>query len=153
PGIGSVAMSQMVAAVAGACASTASIITAQFVATDSILLGATDAQRQAWLPRAAAGEGSGSCGLTEPGAGANPVAVSTNATRGDAGAPTTGTKSAITTAAFAAFIIGYARRDGEAGHQGISVFIVDPATAGDGLSFHPPEKTMGLRDSPVYQFV
>jgi len=44
PGVGSVAMSQMVASVTEACASTASIVTAQFLATDSILLGGTQAQ-------------------------------------------------------------------------------------------------------------
>ena len=55
PGVGSVAMSQMVAAVTEAGASTASIITAQFLANDSILLGGTDAQRESWLPRAASG--------------------------------------------------------------------------------------------------
>ena len=153
PGVGSVAMSQMVAAVAGACASTASIITAQFLATDSILLGATDAQRQAWLPRAAAGEVIGSFGLTEPGAGSNPVEMSTKATRVEGGWHIKGTKCFITNAGFADFIIVYAKSDVEAGHKGISAFIVDTATAGEGLSFNPPEKTMGLRGSPVYEFV
>ena len=151
PGVGSVAMSQMVAAVTEACASTASIITAQFLATDSILLGGTDAQRAEWLPKAAAGEVIGSFGLTEPGAGSNPAEMSTKATRVEGGWHLKGTKCFITNAGFADFIVVYAKTDSEAGHKGISAFIVDTAAA-EGLNFNPPERTMGLRGSPVYEF-
>ena len=153
PGVGSVAMSQMVAAVTEACASTASIVTAQFLATDSILIGGTDRQRQDWLPRAAAGGVIGSFGLTEPGAGSNPAEMSTKATRVEGGWHIKGTKCFITNAGFADFIVVYAKTDSEAGHKGISAFIVDKKEARDGLSFNPPEKTMGLRGSPVYEFV
>ncbi|WP_413332033.1 acyl-CoA dehydrogenase family protein [Brevibacterium sp. GP-SGM9] len=151
PGVGSVAMSQMVAAVTEACASTASIITAQFLATDSILLGGTDAQRAEWLPKAAAGEVIGSFGLTEPGAGSNPAEMSTKATRVEGGWQLKGTKCFITNAGFADFIVVYAKTDSEAGHKGISAFIVDTAAA-EGMNFNPPERTMGLRGSPVYEF-
>ena len=151
PGVGSVAMSQMVAAVTEACASTASIITAQFLATDSILLGGTDAQRAEWLPKAAAGEIIGSFGLTEPGAGSNPAEMSTKATRVEGGWHLKGTKCFITNAGFADVIVVYAKTDSEAGHKGISAFIVDTAAA-EGLNFNPPERTMGLRGSPVYEF-
>lgn len=152
PGVGSVAMSRMVAAVTEACASTASIITAQFLATDSILLGGTDAQRAEWLPKAAAGEIIGSFGLTEPGAGSNPAEMSTKATRVEGGWHLKGTKCFITNAGFADFIVVYAKTDSEAGHKGISAFIVDTAAAAEGLNFNPPERTMGLRGSPVYEF-
>ncbi|MCD1287740.1 MULTISPECIES: acyl-CoA dehydrogenase family protein [unclassified Brevibacterium] len=151
PGVGSVAMSRMVAAVTEACASTASIITAQFLATDSILLAGTDAQRAEWLPKAAAGEIIGSFGLTEPGAGSNPAEMSTKATRVEGGWHLKGTKCFITNAGFADFIVVYAKTDSEAGRKGISAFIVDTAAA-EGLNFNPPERTMGLRGSPVYEF-
>src|SRR5690606_7418604 len=55
-GIGSLAMSRVVEAVSAACASTASALTAHFLATDSILIGGTEEQRQEWLPRCASGE-------------------------------------------------------------------------------------------------
>ena len=51
-GISSIAMSHVVAEVAGGCASTASTLTAHFLATDSILIGATEAQKQEYLNRA-----------------------------------------------------------------------------------------------------
>ena len=44
-GITSLAMSRVVEAVAAACASTASAMTAHFLATDSLLIGGTEAQR------------------------------------------------------------------------------------------------------------
>lgn len=152
PGVGSVAMSHMVAAIAGACASTASIITAQYLATDSILIGGTEEQKQDLLTKAAAGEVIGSFGLTEPGAGSNPAEMSTRAVRTENGWHLKGTKCFITNAGFADFIVVYAITDPEAAHRGISAFIVDTKNIDGTLDFNPPEKTMGLRGSPVYEF-
>lgn len=61
------------AIVAGACGSTASALTAHYLATDSILIGGTEAQKRAWLPRAAMGEALGAFALTEPAAGSDPA--------------------------------------------------------------------------------
>ena len=152
PGIGSVAMSHMVAEVAQACAATASIITAHYLATDAILLGATDEQRRALLPAAAEGRTIGAFGLTEPGAGSNPVEMSTRAVRTEDGWHLKGAKHCITNAGFADFIVVFAITDPEAGHHGISAFLVEPKTT-PGVTFNTPEKTMGLRGSPIYEFV
>lgn len=153
PGVGSVAMSHMVAAVAEGCGSTASIITAHYLATDAVLLGGTDAQRQDILPAAAEGELIGAFGLTEPGAGSNPAEMSTRAVRTETGWRLKGTKHFITNAGFADFIVVFAITDAEAAHRGISAFLVRPGELGDAISFNPPEKTMGLRGSPIYEFV
>jgi hypothetical protein len=56
PGISAKALLAIVETVAGACGSTVSALTAHYLATDSILLGGTEAQRATWLPGAAAGE-------------------------------------------------------------------------------------------------
>lgn len=153
PGVGSVAMSHMVAAVAEGCGSTASIITAHYLATDAVLLGGTDAQRQDILPAAADGQLIGAFGLTEPGAGSNPAEMSTRAVRTETGWRLKGTKHFITNAGFADFIVVFAITDPEAAHRGISAFLVRPGELGDAISFNPPEKTMGLRGSPIYEFV
>lgn len=153
PGVGSVAMSHMVAAVAEGCGSTASIITAHYLATDAVLLGGTEAQREAILPEAAEGRVIGAFGLTEPGAGSNPAEMSTRAVRTETGWHLKGTKHFITNAGFADFIVVFAITDPEAAHRGISAFLVKPAELGDAISFNPPEKTMGLRGSPIYEFV
>ncbi|MBF4557357.1 acyl-CoA dehydrogenase family protein [Pseudomonas sp. p50] len=148
-GIGSLAMSRVVEAVAGACASTASALTAHFLATDSILIGGTEAQKQEWLPRAASGELLGAFALTEPAAGSNPADMRCRAQREDGGWRIRGSKHYITNAREAGFIVMYAKTDADAGHKGISAFMIPQGTAG--ISFSRPEKTMGLRGSTIYE--
>ncbi|MCP2021364.1 acyl-CoA dehydrogenase family protein [Pseudomonas laurylsulfatiphila] len=148
-GIGSLAMSRVVEAVAGACASTASALTAHFLATDSILIGGTEEQKHEWLPRAASGELLGAFALTEPAAGSNPADMRCRAQREDGGWRVRGSKHYITNAREAGFIVLYAKTDAEAGHKGISAFMIPQGTVG--VSFSSPEKTMGLRGSTIYE--
>jgi alkylation response protein AidB-like acyl-CoA dehydrogenase len=148
-GIGSLAMSRVVEAVAGACASTASALTAHFLATDSILIGGTEAQKQEWLPRAASGELLGAFALTEPAAGSNPADMRCRAQRENGGWRIRGSKHYITNAREAGFIVLYAKTDADAGHKGISAFMIPQGTTG--ISFSSPEKTMGLRGSTIYE--
>ena len=58
--------------IARACAATSSMIGAHYLATDSILIGGDDAQRDRFLPEAAAGVKLGAFALTEPRAGSIP---------------------------------------------------------------------------------
>lgn len=149
PGISSWAMTQMVQAVAAACASTASAMTAHFLATDSILLGGTEEQKQRLLPLAASGKALGAFALTEPAAGSNPADIRTKAMRDGDGWRVRGTKHYITNAREADFIVLYAKTDADAGHHGISAFIVEKGTPG--VTFANPEKTLGLRGSYIYE--
>lgn len=148
-GIGSIAMSMIVEAVAAACASTSSALTAHFLATDSILIGGTEAQKNDWLPKAANGELLGAFGLTEPSAGSNPADMRTTATRENGGWRIRGNKHYITNAKEADFIVLYAKTDVEAGARGISAFMIPKGT--EGVAFSHPEKTMGLRGSTIYE--
>ncbi|WP_325438190.1 acyl-CoA dehydrogenase family protein [Pseudomonas nitroreducens] len=148
-GIGSLAMSRVVEAVSAACASTASALTAHFLATDSILIGGTEEQRQEWLPRCASGELLGAFGLTEPAAGSNAADMRTRAVRETGGWRIRGSKHYITNAREADFIVLYAKTDPETGARGISAFLIPKGTAG--VTFANPEKTMGLRGSTIYE--
>lgn len=148
-GISGPAVSRVVEAVASACASTCSALTAHFLATDSILIGGTEEQKQAILPKAAAGELLGAFALTEPAAGSNPVDMRTRATRENDGWRIKGTKHYITNAKEADFIVLYAKTDPTAGARGISAFIIEKGT--NGIEFSSPEKTMGLRGSTIYE--
>ncbi len=148
-GISAPALLASVAAIAGACGSTASLVTAHFLATDSILLAGDAAQRQRYLPAAAAGKMLGAFGLTEPRAGSNPADLRTRATRTAQGYRLEGVKHFISNGATADFIIVYAITDPTAGHRGISAFVVDRKT--DGLTAGPPEKTMGLKGGHVFE--
>ncbi|HGN0868950.1 TPA: acyl-CoA dehydrogenase family protein [Providencia alcalifaciens] len=148
-GIGSIAMSMIVEAVAAACASTSSALTAHFLATDSILIGGTEEQKNYWLPKAASGELLGAFGLTEPAAGSNPADMRTTAIRENGGWRIRGNKHYITNAKEADFIVLYAKTDVEAGARGISAFMIPKGT--EGVAFSHPEKTMGLRGSTIYE--
>ncbi|SJN08946.1 Butyryl-CoA dehydrogenase [Halomonas citrativorans] len=147
--ISSIGMSLAVEEIAYHCAATCSSLTAHFLATDSVLVGGTEEQKQALLPQCAAGEKLGAFALTEPGAGSNPAEMRTKAVRCEQGWHITGTKHYITNGAFADFLVVYAKTDEELGHRGISAFLIDRNTAG--LSFSQPEKTLGLRGSHIYE--
>ena len=139
------------AIMAGACASTASMVTAHWLATDSILHGGDDAQRARWLPQAAEGKCLGAFGLTEPNAGSNPADMSTFATAGGGGYRIKGRKQFISNAAAADFIVVYAKTDRAAGARGISAFVVEPKSGG--VEFGPAERTMGLRGGHVFEVI
>ncbi len=142
------ALLRAVSIVAGACGSTASALTAHYLATDSVLIGGTGEQKQEWLPKAAAGEALAAFALTEPTAGSDPADMKTRARRTESGWHLKGTKCFISNGGVADFIIVYAVTDPEKAHRGISAFIVPKGTPG--LEAGLPEKTMGLRGGHVF---
>lgn len=138
-----------VEAIAGACGSTASMLTAHFLATDSLLLGADEVLKQRFLPAAAAGEALGAFALTEPMAGSNPADMRSTATRDGDGYRLKGSKCFISNAGEADFIVVYAKTDNEAGARGVSAFVVEPGKT-DGVDIGNHEETMGLRGGHVF---
>jgi len=147
-GISAPALLRAVSIVAGACGSTASALTAHYLATDSVLIGGTEEQKQEWLPKAASGEALAAFALTEPTAGSDPADMKTRARRTESGWHLKGTKCFISNGGVADFIIVYAVTDPEKAHRGISAFIVPKGTPG--LEAGLPEKTMGLRGGHVF---
>lgn len=140
---------EAIAEMASACASTASMVTAHYLATDSILYGGNAAQHARWLPVAARGESLGAFALTEPGAGSNPADMTTTATRIGENYRITGTKHFISNAAAANFFVVYAKTDMKAGAKGISAFVVEPTHGG--IVIGAAEKTMGLKGGHVFE--
>jgi butyryl-CoA dehydrogenase len=147
-GISALALLRAVAIVAGACGSTASALTAHYLATDSILIGGTEAQKQAFLPRAAEGRALGAFALTEPTAGSDPADMKTRARRVDGGWHLEGAKCFISNGGVADFLVVYAVTDPARAHRGISAFIVPKGTPG--LSAGLAERTMGLKGGHVF---
>jgi butyryl-CoA dehydrogenase len=147
-GISAPALLRAVAIVAGACGSTASALTAHYLATDSILIGGTEAQKQEWLPKAASGEALAAFALTEPTAGSDPADMKTRARRTEDGWHLRGTKCFISNGGVADFVVVYAVTDPDKAHRGISAFILPRGTPG----FEPgaAEKTMGLKGGHVF---
>ncbi len=148
PGVCAQTLLRSVEAVAGACASTASLLTAHFLATDALLLGGDEAQHDRYLPAAAAGKTLGAFALTEPQAGSDPADMRTSAIPQGHGYRLKGAKQFISNGAAADFIIVFAKTDPAAGHKGVSAFVVDADTVG--VSAGRAEKTMGLKGGHVF---
>ncbi len=148
-GLSGPALYRAVELVAGACGSTASMLTAHFLATDSILIGATDDMRNQLLPKAASGEVLGAFGLTEPMAGSNPMDMRTKAVRDGDYYHIKGSKCFISNAGDADFIVVYAKTDPDKGARGISAFLVEPKKI-EGVDIAPAERTMGLKGGHVF---
>ncbi len=148
-GISAQALLKSVEIVAGACASTASALTAHYLATDSLLLGGTEALRDRYLPAAAEGRTLGAFALTERTAGSDPGDMKTRATREGEAYRLRGAKCFISNGGVADFVVVYAVTDPAAGSRGISAFVVEKGTPG----FTPgrAEKTMGLKGGHVWE--
>ncbi len=147
-GLSATALLVTVAAIAGACGSTASALTAHYLATDSILQGGTPAQCAEWLPKAASGQALGAFALTEPTAGSDPADMKTRAIETPEGWHLTGNKCFISNGGEADFMIVYAMTKPELGHRGIAAFIVPRGTKG--LQIGKPERTMGLKGGHIF---
>jgi alkylation response protein AidB-like acyl-CoA dehydrogenase len=109
----------------------------------------SEAQKRAWLPRAASGEILGAYLLTEPGAGSDAGSLKLRAERVEGGWRLTGSKSFITNGGVASHGIVYGRTDPEAGTRGISAFLFDMNA--EGITRGAEEKKMGLNASSTVQ--
>jgi len=122
-----------------------------FLCGDTILAHGTDALRRRYLPKLASGEWIGCMGLTEPGAGSDVAALRTRAERRGDTYVLNGTKMFITNGAIADVAVVYAKTDPQAGHAGISAFVVDKGTPG--FSIGKRLHKMGVRTSPTSELV
>src|SRR5215831_2105864 len=114
--------------IARACAATASMVTAHFLATDAILLAGSPAQKARYLPDAAAGRRLGAFALTEPGAGSSPADMTTRAVEVDGSVHLHGRKHFISNAGAADFIVVFARSGSAGPRPIIDGFILERGT-------------------------
>lgn len=97
-----------------------------FGAIEPIRHAGTAAQKEKYLPKLAGGDWVAAHGMTEPGGGSDPRALSTTAERTDSGWRINGSKHCITCGAAADLHVVYARiADGQLG-----AFLIDPGTPG-----------------------
>jgi alkylation response protein AidB-like acyl-CoA dehydrogenase len=90
----------------------------------------TEEQKKRYLVPAIAGRKIFCLGISEPDAGSDVANIRTTATKTDGGWLINGRKTFITNGARAHAITLVARTDKDAGHQGISLFVVDTDTEG-----------------------
>ncbi len=91
----------------------------------------TEEQKERWLTPAVAGTTIGALAVTEPDAGSDVAAIRTRAVRDPSGGwRLSGTKTFITNGPIADFVVVAAKTEPDAGHRGISLFVVEAATPG-----------------------
>src|SRR4051812_4065514 len=127
------------------CATSGLIIAVQELGSLGIKLAGTDAQRGRFLPKLASGEWLAAYALTEPGSGSDSAAMRTSATRDGDAYVLNGGKRFITNAGVAHVYLVFAKTDPEAGHDGISAFVVEADAPG--FSVGRIEPKMGIKGS------
>lgn len=144
---GTVAFSLAITEIAKACASTATTTSVTNMAAEIIQTIGNEQQKQHYLPKICSGEfAAASFCLTEPQAGSDPSAISTQAVRAGDNWILNGNKLYITSAPFAGVFIVWAVTDKNAPQgKGISCFLVDAGTPG--LNVDKPENKMGQAGS------
>ena len=90
----------------------------------------SEAQRRRWIPGLVDASQIGCFAITEPDAGSDVVSMSSRAERTEGGYVLKGTKTWISNAPVADVALVYAVTDREAGHRGLSAFMVELDQAG-----------------------
>lgn len=121
------------------------------VGTNPILYFGSEAQKQKYLPKLAAGEYLGAFALTEPQAGSDAGAIRTTAVRKGDEYILNGGKVFITNSGEADTYITFAVTDSASGTKGISAFIVEKDTPG--FTVGKKEKKMGLHGSNTSELI
>jgi alkylation response protein AidB-like acyl-CoA dehydrogenase len=151
-GAGPIAYSLAMQELARGDASVAVAVSVTNMVGELIARNGTPAQQRQWNPSLASGAmTSGAFALSEPDAGSDPAAMRTTATKVDGGWRIDGTKQWITTGDHAGVMVVWAVTDPDAGHKGISAFIVGAKTPG--LHVARLEDKLGLRASSTAQLV
>lgn len=138
--------------IARACAGTAAIWLASLSLTCyPIYKFGTEAQRKRFVAPQAKGEKLAAFALTESGAGSDPVALETTASRQGNHYVLNGTKIFITNGAEAGTILVFATMNKALKHRGIAAFIVESGTPG--FTVGKKERKLGIRASSTAELV
>jgi len=133
------------------CATSGLILAVQELGSLGLKLGGTDEQRATWLPRLASGEVLAAYALTEAGSGSDSAAMRTTARRDDGAYVLDGSKRFITNAGVAGLYTVFAKTDPDAGHDGISAFLVEADTPG--FEVARLEEKLGISGSTTGELV
>jgi alkylation response protein AidB-like acyl-CoA dehydrogenase len=127
------------------CATTGLLLAVQELGSLGLKLAGTDEQKARWLPRLASGEWLGAYALTEAGSGSDSAAMRTEARLEGDEYVLNGAKRFITNAGVAGLYTVFAKTDPDAGHAGISAFVVEAEAPGFEVGRIEPK--MGIKGS------
>jgi alkylation response protein AidB-like acyl-CoA dehydrogenase len=127
------------------CATTGLLLAVQELGSLGIKLAGNDEQKARWLPKLASGEWLPAYALTEAGSGSDSAAMRTEARREGNKYVLNGSKRFITNAGVAGLYVVFAKTDPNAGHSGISAFVVEADAPGFEVGRIEPK--MGIKGS------
>ncbi len=127
------------------CATTGLLLAVQELGSLGIKLAGTDEQKARWLRRLASGAWLPAYALTEAGSGSDSAAMRTEARLQGDEYVINGSKRFITNAGVAGLYVVFAKTDPEAGHSGISAFVVEADAPGFEVGRIEPK--MGIKGS------
>ena len=133
------------------CATSGLILAVQELGSLGLKLAGTREQQERYLPRLASGEWLCAYALSEAGSGSDSAAMRTTARRDGAEYVLDGSKRFITNAAVANLYTVFAKTDPDAGHSGISAFLVE--TDAPGFEVARLEPKMGIAGSTTGELV
>ncbi len=127
------------------CATSGLLLAVQELGSLGLKLVGTQEQKEVYLPRLASGEWLCAYALTEAGSGSDSAAMRATARRDGDAYVLNGSKRFITNAGVAQVYTVFAKTDPNAGHSGISAFLVDAETPGFEVTRLEPK--MGISGS------
>jgi alkylation response protein AidB-like acyl-CoA dehydrogenase len=133
------------------CATSGLILAVQELGSLGLELEGSAEQRAEWLPRLASGEVLCAYALTEAGSGSDSAAMRTTARRDDGEYVLEGSKRFITNAEVAGLYTVFAKTDPDAGHAGISAFLVEAGAPG--FEVARLEEKLGIAGSTTGELV
>jgi len=133
------------------CATSGLILAVQELGSLGLKLAGDDEQKTRYLPRLASGEWLCAYALTESGSGSDSAAMRSSARREGDDYVLNGSKRFITNAGVAQLYTVFAKTDPEAGHSGISAFVVEADTPGFEVARVEPK--MGIKGSTTGELV
>ncbi|MBW3667862.1 MAG: acyl-CoA dehydrogenase family protein, partial [Actinobacteria bacterium] len=145
-----VTQSIMVEEVSRVCASTSLAMLISKLGMIPVMGWGSEELKRTYLPRIASGEWQGSYCLSEADAGSDVASMKTRAVRDGDTYVLNGSKYWITNAGISTTYTVFAKTDPDAGHRGISCFVVEKDM---GVKIGKLEKKMGVRGSPTGEVI
>jgi alkylation response protein AidB-like acyl-CoA dehydrogenase len=128
------------------CATSGLILAVQELGSLGLKLAGSDEQKERYLPKLASGEWLAAYALTESGSGSDSAAMRTTARADNGEYVLNGSKRFITNADVANLYTVFAKTDPEAGHAGISAFVVEADTPGFEVARLEPKLGMPIAE-------
>ena len=134
------------------CSGIATTIVANILGSLPVILAGSEGQKREWLTPLLEEPLLCSFALTEPGAGSDVSAIKTTAKRDGGDYVLTGSKMFITNAGQAAWFVVFASTEPEAGHRGLSTFIVPADSNGVVVEQHLDKLGQRATDTSALAF-